>query len=67
MSELSATYADDSNVTSWTCTLPKGGNTVVLTLTPSSGAISMSASTVTISGMQVSCSISGNEVTCNPL
>ncbi len=65
MSELNATYADDSNVTTWSCQIPKSSNTVTLTLNSSTGAISMTGgSSLTVSGVSVGCWIANNEVSC---
>ena len=65
MSELNATYADDSSVTSWTCNIPKSSDTVTLTLNTSNGSISMTGgSSLTVSGVSVGCWISNNEVSC---
>jgi type IV pilus assembly protein PilA len=66
ISELAATYADDSSVTSWTCSIAKANKTVTLTLSPSTGQVSGTVSGLKVNGIDISCTISNNEVTCSP-
>ena len=64
MSDLAATNADDSNVTSLTCSLPKGSSTCSLTI-DSNGQVNFNGTCAgTVSGISVTCTISNNEVGC---
>ena len=70
ISKLSAEYADNSSITTLQCTLPKNNDSVVLTLTPATGQISLSKNNFTIYSIAISCSINyyknTNEVSCAP-
>ncbi len=68
ISELAATYADDSSVTTWTCSIAKAtaGSPVTLTLSTSTGQVSGTVSGLKVNGIDISCTISNNEVTCSP-
>ena len=67
VSELGAENADNSSITTLVCTLPNS-STITITLTPSTGAISLSTNSVTIDSIPVTCSITfyknTNEVSC---
>jgi type IV pilus assembly protein PilA len=68
VSELGAENADNSSITTLQCTLPNS-NSITLTLTPSTGAMSLSTNNITIDSIAVSCSITfyknTNEVSCS--
>jgi len=75
ISQLAAAYADDSNKTTWTCSIAKAtnGSPVYLALDPDNGTVSDTANSlgaITVNGVAITCTISttagDNQVTCDP-
>ncbi len=64
MSDLAATNADNSSMTSLTCNLPKGSATCTLTIDTSGNIDFSGACSGAVSGVTVTCTISNNEVSC---
>ncbi len=66
ISELVATYADNSTQTTWTCSIPKSSNTITLTMNASQEKVAdVSSTTITVSGVAVTCSVTNQEVSCS--
>ena len=70
ISKLGAEYADNSSITTLQCTLPKNSDSVILTLTPATGEITLSKTNFTVFSIPISCSVNfyknTNEVSCTP-
>lgn len=66
ISELAASYAENSSQTTLTCAI--GDGAIDLSLDTDTGAVSTNATqTVTISTHSVNCTVSNNRAICSPL
>lgn len=63
MSEIASSYADNGTSVG-TCNIPKGTSTEALTLNGTTGAVTLTSGSYTVSGITVTCTIISNSVAC---